>query len=89
MEKVYVLVAVWENGLKFEGETSAKVFANKELAYSALVAYTNDALKFFERCYSKDDISTERTIGRAEVYANDYDDCWTGWVEEQTVIGER
>ena len=89
MEKVYTLTSVWKNGYFFEGEITTKVYANKDLATSVLVAKSQEAKKFLLKRYDEEDINVEKIEGCIMVEADDYADYWEGTVEEQTVIGER
>lgn len=89
MEKVYTLTSVWKNGYFFEGEITTKVYTNKDLATSVLVAKSQEAKQYLLKRYDEEDIKVEKRDGYIMVEADDYADYWEGWVEEQTVIGER
>ena len=89
MEKVYTLTSVWNNGEHFEGEISTKVYANKDLATSVLVAKSQEAKKFLLKRYDEEDINVEMRDDYIMVEAGDYADYWEGTIVEQTVIGKR
>ena len=88
-EKVYTLTSVWNNGEHFEGEISTKVYANKDLATSVLVAKAHEAKQNLLIRYDEEDINVEMRDGYIMVEADEYADYWEGTVEEQTVIGKR
>lgn len=85
IEKVYILQTVWKNGRKFEGETNVKPFADKELALSFLNVYADVAKKCLLICYDEEEIEILKHGDTIEINADDYDDCWTGWVVEETI----
>ena len=89
MEKVYTLTSVWKNGVHFEGEITTKVYANKDLATSVLVAKSQEAKKYLLKRYDEEDINVDMREDYIMVEADDYADYWEGTIVEQTVIGER
>ena len=86
MEKVYVLQAVFENGLKYEGCSSVEVFDTEEKAVAALEESISDMYTIFGRNYETEDIHVNRISKTcAEVYACDWDDCVTFTITEEEV----
>lgn len=89
MEKVYTLTSVWKNGVHFEGEITTKVYANKDLATSVLVAKSQEAKQYLLKRYDEEDINVDMREDYIIVSADLYADYWEGAIVEQTVIGER
>lgn len=89
MEKVYTLTSVWKNGYFFEGEITTKVYANKDLATSVLIAKSQEAGRCLLKRYDEEEINVEMRDGYIMVEAEDYADYWEGTIVEQTVIGKR
>lgn len=89
MEKVYTLTSVWKNGVHFEGEIVTKVYANKDLATSVLVAKSQEAKQYLVKRYDEEDINVEMREDYIIVSADSYSDYWEGTIVEQTIIGER
>lgn len=89
MEKVYTLTSVWKNGVHFEGEVATKVYANKDLATSVLVAKSQEAKQYLLKRYDEEDINVDMREDYIIVSADLYADYWEGTIVEQTIIGER
>lgn len=89
MEKVYTLTSVWKNGYFFEGEITTKVYANKDLATSALAAKSQEAKKRLLKRYDEEDVNVDMREDYIIVSADLYADYWEGIIVEQTVIGKR
>lgn len=84
--RVYVLLTVVENGLKYEGSQDVKVFQSNYNAHEKLSHDVNEWTEFFKRNYEEEDIHVDyHGMDYAEIYACEWDDCVSLRIMEEEV----
>lgn len=85
-QKVWLVVSEWSNGRRFEHDTYIQVRGSYESAHAEFEYIKEEAFECFRNVYNEDDVILDEANDGAEIYTENYEDFWEGYIYETKVI---